>query len=131
MCRNGAGELITGAGFESAPAPKQLLGYVWSIHHLNILGEMDEQRDSYRPNKQMIDDMQFLLEFVHAAWSCSQEIAEDRSTLNEAEVARIFDLLAGLQDTTMLYCMMKSRTMAVEAEDSRRGDLAFRAMHPG
>ena len=108
--------------------PKQLLGYVWSIHHLNILGEMDEQADSYRPNKHIIDDMQFLLEFVHAAWSCSQEIAEDRSTLNEAEVAEIFDLLAGLQNTTMMYCMMKSRTMAIEAEDSHRGDLAFRAM---
>ena len=108
--------------------PKQLLGYVWSMHFLNIRGEMDEQGEHYSPNKQMIDEMQFLLEFVHASWSCSREIADDRSKLSEAEVAEIFNTLEELRNTTMLYCMMKSRAIAVGAGDPRRGNVAFRAM---
>ena len=108
--------------------PKQLLGYVWSRHYLNIIGELDEQGDSHRPDKQMIDDIQFLLEFAHAAWSCSTERVDDRSKLNEAEVVELFDTLAELRNTTLLYCMMKARMVAVEAQDPRRGNLAFRAM---
>ena len=108
--------------------PKQLLGYVWSMHCRNIMGEMDEQGDSYRPNKQVIDNMQFLLEFVHAAWSSSTELVEGRSKLDDAEVAEIFDTLAELRNITMLYCMIKSRGMGVEAGDPRRGEVGFRAM---
>lgn len=108
--------------------PKQLLGYVWSMHSLYISGESDEQGDSYQPNKHVIDDMQFMLEFVHAAWSCIGVLADQRCKLNEAEVAEIFDTLTQLRTTTMLYCMMKSRAMAVEAGDRRSGNLAFQAM---
>ena len=51
--------------------PRELLGYVYAMHHMNILGEMAEQGEAYRPNKGLMEEMQFLLEHVHAAWSCS------------------------------------------------------------
>ena len=108
--------------------PKQLLGYVWSMYFMNVLGESDEQGDGYRPNKHMIDDMQFMLEFVHAAWSCSAEFAGERDKLNEGEIAEIFDTLTELRNTTMLYCMVKSSEMAAEAGDPGRGNLGFQAM---
>ena len=108
--------------------PKQLLGYVWSMHFMSVLGESDEQSDSYRPNKHMIDEMQFMLEFVHAAWSCSGELADQRGELNEAEIAEIFHTLTELRNTTMLYCMMKSRRMAAEAGDPGRGNVGFQAL---
>ena len=108
--------------------PKQLLGYVWSMLFTNVLGELDEQGDSYRPNKHMVDDMQFMLEFVHAAWSCSRELADERQRLNEAEIAEIFATLTELRNTTMLYCMMKSGGMAAEAGDRGRGNVSFQAM---
>ena len=98
------------------------------MYFMNILGESDEQGGSYRPNKHMIDEMQFMLEFVHAAWSCSGKLADERDKLNEGEMAEAFDTLTELRSTTMLYCMMKSRGMAAEAPDSGRGSLAFQAM---
>ena len=108
--------------------PKHLLGYLWSMYFMNVLGESDEQGDGYRPNKHMIDDMQFMLEFVHAAWSCSAELAGERGKLNQDEIAEIFDTLTELRNTTMLYCIMKSRGMAAEAGDPGRGNLSFGAM---
>ena len=108
--------------------PKQLLGYVWSKRYLYIPREIDEQGDGHRPNKRMIDTTQFLLEFVHATWSCSAELADERSKLDEAEVKKIFDTLEELRNTTMLYCLMRSKGMVVEAGDRRRGDLSMRAM---
>ena len=108
--------------------PKQLLGYVWSMHSMNALSAADEQGDSYRPNKHMSDDIQFMLEFVHAAWSCNGEFADARQKLNETEVAEIFTRLTELRNTTMLYCMMKSRSAAADAGDPRRGNVGFQAM---
>ena len=108
--------------------PKQILGYVWSMHFMNVLSETDEQGDSYRPNRHMIDDMQFMLEFVHAAWSCNRELADEPQKLSEAEVAEIFATLTELRNTTMLYCMMKSRAMAADIGDPRCGNVAFQAM---
>ena len=108
--------------------PKQLLGYMWSKRYLYIRTEMDEQGDGHRPNKRMIDTTQFLLEFVHATWSCSAELADERNKLDEAEVAEIFETLRELQNTTMLYCMMRSMGMVAEAGNRNRGDLGMRAM---
>lgn len=108
--------------------PKQLLGYLWSMYSRNVLGASNEQGDNYRPNKHMIDEMQFMLEFVHATWSCSGALADERGKLNDAEIAEIFDTLAELRITTMLYCMTKSRGMATEAGDPGRGNLSFQAM---
>ena len=108
--------------------PKKLLGYVWSMHSLSISRESNEQGDSYQPSKHIIDDMQFMLEFAHAAWSCRGVLADQQGKLNEAEVAEIFETLTELRNTTMLYCMMKSKTMAGEIGNRRPGYVGFQAM---
>ena len=108
--------------------PKELLGYLWSMHYLRILQEQREQGDSYRPNKNLIDDLQFILEFVHAAWSCGAEITEGRNNLEEDEVSEILATLMELRDTAILYCMVKSKGIAAETGNSHRADICFRAM---
>lgn len=108
--------------------PKTLLGYVWSMQVMNFLGNSDEQGDNYQANKHMIDDMQFMLEFVHATWSCNRELADGRQKLNETEVAEIFTLLTELRNTTMLYCMMKCKEMATAVGNLSRGNVALQAM---
>ena len=108
--------------------PKGLLGYVFSMWHMNIAGEMAEQGDAYRPNKEMVDEMQWLLEHVHAAWSCGSVLADDTKHVDEEEVAELFEALGELRTTTLLYCLMRSLGMGLDAGDRARGDLAMRAM---
>ena len=108
--------------------PRELLGYVYAMHHMNILGEMAEQGEAYRPNKGLMEEMQFLLEHVHAAWSCSGALAEETTRLDEGEVADLSEILRELRTTTLLYCVMRSLGMAVDAGDPARGELAMRAM---
>ena len=108
--------------------PKQLLGYVWSKHYLSASHEMDEQGLGYRPNKVIMETFQLLLEFVHAAWSCSAELPDERSKLSESEVEEILDTLEELRNTTLLYCLMRSARMAAESPNRHGGDQGIWAM---
>ena len=108
--------------------PKALLGYVYAKHYRAILGEMEEQGDDYRPSKGLMDDMQFLLEHVHAAWCSTEGLAEDAARLDEAEMTELSETLQELQTTTLLYCLMRSKGMALDVGDRTRGDLAMLAM---
>ena len=108
--------------------PKKLLAYVWAMHFMSVLGERDEQGSSYRPNKHMIDEMQFMLEFVHAVWSCNGRLADERGKLDEAEVGEVCETLTELRYTTVLYCMVVSGEIVVKEGDRRRGNVGFQAM---
>ena len=108
--------------------PKQLLGYVWSKHYLSALQEIYEQGHGHRPNKVMMENSQFLLEFVHATWSCSAKLADERSKLSESEVKEILDILEELRNTTLLYCLMRSACMAAESQNRHRGEQGMWAM---
>ena len=108
--------------------PKGLLGYVYSIWHMDIAGETAEQGDDYRPNKAMVDEMQCLLENVHAAWSSSNEIAAETARVDEGEVAELFEVLGELRTMTLLYCVMRAGGMGLDAGNPAQGDLAMRAM---
>lgn len=108
--------------------PQELLGYLWSTHFVSIMGEVRERGGSYRPDKNLINDLQFVLEFVHAAWSCSAGDLEGHHRLDQIEVSEILATLIELRDTAMLYCMAKARGIATETGNKRRADMSFRAM---
>lgn len=108
--------------------PRGLLGYVYAMHHMTIFGEMAEQGEAYRPNKGVVDEMQFLLEHVHAAWSSSAVLPEESRRLDEGEVAELLEALRELRSTTLLYCMMRSQAMAAATGDRAGGERAMRAM---
>ena len=111
-----------------AQPPRQLLAYVWSMRFMNVLGEKEEQGEGYRPNVAMVNEMQFLLEYVHAVWSCNVRLTGEESELDEAGVAELFDSLDNLRRTTLLYCLMKSISIAAAKGDKRSGELSMRVM---
>ena len=108
--------------------PKQLLGYLWSRSLFSLNRKVREPRDSCRLDKNLANELQFVLEFVHATWSCSMRVTEDNVRLNEADMSEVFATLAELRNITMLYCMAKSRDMTAKFGDQRQGELGFRAM---
>ena len=101
-------------------SPRQLLGYLWGTHFMATLGERREQGEKYRPNKLMNDSLQFVLEYVHAAWSCCETLPDDGAELDEGRVAELLEVSEDLRDTTMLYCLMKARALT---ETTGRSDL--------
>ena len=108
--------------------PKELLGYLWSTHFMIIMCEVNELGGSYRPDKNLINDLQFVLEFVHASWSCSAAIGWGHDQLDVVEVSETLATLMDLRNTAMLYCMAKSRGIATETGEEHRADMIFRAM---
>lgn len=108
--------------------PKQLLGYIWSKYFLTVVCETEVQGEEYRPSKEKINEMQFLLEFIHAVWSSNDEFTEVTGSLDEAASAELLETLRLLKDSTLWYCLTKSRSIADAAGDRHRGETHMRAM---
>ena len=106
--------------------PKTLIGYLWSTRYMTIVSEMDEQGSAYRPNKLMSDEMQFVLEYIHATWS-SVGVPDDQRSFEEADIALLFNSLATMRNAAMLYCVIQSGVIAMEGKDVRLGETAMRA----
>ena len=111
-----------------AQPPKQLLAYIWSMHYLLILNENEEQGEEYRPCKARTNEMQFLLEYMHAAWSSNAPLTEETAKLDEAKIASLFKTLGALRDTTLCYCLMRAKSIASTKGDNLSGDMSFKAM---
>ena len=111
-----------------AQPPKQLLGYVWSTHSINILNEKSEQGEDYRPYKVMIDKLQFILEYMHAVWSCNSKLTDEGAELDRSKIAKLYSVLEELRNTTMHYCMMKSMALVDTTGQTHMGDISFLAM---
>ena len=111
-----------------AQPPKQLLGYIWSMHFLTVAFETEEQGESCRPSKAKVNEMQFLLEFAHAAWSSNAKFTGVTANLDEAKVAQLFETLEELRDRTLWYCLMKSKSIGAAVGGKRRSETSMRAM---
>ena len=108
--------------------PRSLLGYLWSTCFVSILGEMQEKGDDYRPDKIKVEEMQFALEYVHAAWSSTPELADDGASLDEAKVAELFETLDELRVIALLFGQMRAMASVESTGDRRRGDLNMLAL---
>ena len=110
-----------------AQPPVQLLGYLWANFHMGVLADLPEKDEDYRPNKELIQTFQFALEYVHAVWSCHAQVVDEKTPLDEAKAAALFEVLEELKNTTMIYCMA-SAAANIEPESSRQSaDTEFRA----
>ena len=107
--------------------PKQLLGYLWSIRYMKICSDKDEQGEAYRPDKMFDDEMQFILEYVHATWS-SVGAPDDQDSLDEGAVEQLSKVVKEIRNVAMLYCVIRSTVIRMEKNDPRRGDVAMRAL---
>ena len=108
--------------------PRSLLGYLWSTHFVGILGEIREKGDDYRPDKSKVEEMQFVLEYVHAVWSSVTELADDGASLDEAKVATLFKTLEELRVNALLFGQMRAMARVGSTGDRRRGDLSILAL---
>ena len=108
--------------------PRSLLGYMWSTHFVGILGEMREKGDDNRPDKIKVEEMQFALEYVHAAWSSFPELADDGAPLDEAKVAELFGALDELRVRAFLFAQVRAMASVESTGDRRRGDLSMLAL---
>ena len=108
--------------------PRSLLGYLWSMRFVAILGEMREKGDAYRPDKIMVEEMQSALEYVHAVWSATPQLADDGASLDEAKVGELFETLDELRITALLFGQLRAMAAAESTGDRRRGNLSLLAL---
>lgn len=79
---------------------------------MNIVAQMREQDGDYRPDKALVDSYQFVLEYVHAVWSCTPELADERTELDEGQVAAVFETLEELRHAAMLFTLSRALALA-------------------
>ena len=89
---------------------------------------MREKGDDYRPDKIKAEEMQFALEYVHAAWSSTPELADDVASLDEAKVAELFETLDELRVNAVLFAQKRAMASIESTGDRRRGDLSMLAL---
>src|SRR5436305_1056346 len=90
--------------------PIQLLGYTVAQLHMGVLASARDAEDAHRPNKDVIKNFQFALEYLHAVWSCHTPLASEKTPFDEPKASELLEVLAKLQDKAMFYCMASSET---------------------
>ena len=108
--------------------PRSLLGYVWSMRFLAVLSEMRESGNDYRPDKITNEEMQFVLEYMHAAWSSAHKFADDGTPLDEAKVGALFETLEELRVIVLLFGQMSASASTGETGNRQRSILRFLAL---
>ncbi|MCY3819941.1 MAG: hypothetical protein OXH52_11350 [Gammaproteobacteria bacterium] len=108
--------------------PRSLLGYLWSTHFVGILGDVREKGDEYRPDKIKGEELQFVLEYVHAAWSSIPELADEKTPLDQAKVAALFETLDELRLNALLFGQVYALASMGSTGDGHRGGLIVLAL---
>ena len=109
--------------------PRALLGHLWAMHFVGIPGETREKGDDFGPDKIKVEDMQLVLEYVHAAWSSTSELADDGTPLDEAKVAELCHTLEELRLNGVVFGQMRAVAASLEStRDGRRGLLEILAL---
>jgi hypothetical protein len=110
-----------------AMPPHDLLGYIYAQHIMKAIadqGAAEEQQEAGRSDD-VINENQFLLEYVHAV--LASDAAPADVTFDEARCAELFELSRKLRDQAMLFAMASS----ADTEDGIFGpdtpDIEFRA----
>jgi hypothetical protein len=101
-------------------APVALLGYLWGQLHMSVFSEMRQKDEGeYRPNKDLLQQFQLALEYVHAVWCSTADLPDENTPLDESKVAQLFEALDDLRSATFHYCMASSAA-TIEGEGSRQ-----------
>jgi hypothetical protein len=88
--------------------PLDLLGYIYAQNMLraDLTPEYAEQPTQDEDQSDLIDERQFLLEYVHAVLAST--LAQDETTLDEAVCAALFECSSKLKKTAMIHAMASS-----------------------
>ncbi len=107
--------------------PIPLLGYLWAQFHMSVLADLREKGEDYRPDKEIIQTFQFVLEYAHAVWSSHDQIDDEKTRIDEGKVASLFEALEQLKNTTMFYCLASSAARIEPDGDRQSADTEFHA----
>ncbi len=105
--------------------PIQLLGYVMCLFHLAIMESNNEARKYEQSQSETLKKFQFILEYLHAVWSCSVSIASEEDLLDESKAETLFSVLENLQKHTVSYCHYSSALSGSLRHDRRTADIEF------
>lgn len=110
-----------------AMPPQDLLGYIYAQYMLKAMSEQDstaEEREAAGPDD-LINENQFLLEYVHAVLASDPAPAEVE--FNEAKCAELFELSRELKQQAMLYAVVTSVDTKDGVFGPDTGEIEFRA----
>lgn len=110
-----------------AMPPHDLLGYIYSQHLMKAMADQSasrEQREANGPDD-LINETQFLLEYVHAVLASDAAPAE--VTFDEAQCAELFELGRKLRDQALLFATATSADTKDGIFGPDTADIEFRA----
>ena len=93
-----------------------LLGYLWGQL---LMGSHPPGKEADGPNKDVLNQFQFALEYVHAVWAC-YPAPEQQAAFEQKTVEQLLEALGKLQAATMNYCMASSAA----SENNEFGDVS-------
>jgi hypothetical protein len=107
--------------------PLDLLGYIYAQNMLreNLTPEYSEQPKQDEDQSDLINERQFLLEYVHAVLAST--LAQDETTLNEAICAALLECSSKLKTTAMIHAMASSAGTENGAFGPYTADVEFHA----
>jgi len=113
----------------AAQSPRDLLGYIYGQRMLGALRDInpvtDNQNDKPETQGDLINDTQFVLDYVHATLASTSERGD--ATLDEGACAEIFECATKLKTATMLYAMASSAGTEDGAFGPDTADMEFKA----
>jgi hypothetical protein len=107
-----------------AQPPSGLLGYLWSKYFLGTLKH--HEKKTGRPDANLIRQFQFVLEYVHAVWSChAGEFAD--SQVDETKAAQLLQECDDLSSKAMFYAMASSQLSKASEFGDASSTIEFQA----
>ncbi len=110
----------------AAQPPTSLLGYLWSQFFMGVLRRHQDGGAEAGPDKKLIKEFQFVLEYVHAVWS-AHEGAFAEGQLDEAKAKELLEVCQKLSNTAMFYAMASSQLGTVNEFGDATPDVEFQA----
>lgn len=110
-----------------AMSPRDLLGYIYAQYMMKAIADQSATQEQHQANgpDDLINENQFLLEYVHAVLASDVDPAE--VTFDEAQCVKLFELSRKLREQAMFFAMATS----ADTEDGIFGpdtaDIEFRA----
>ena len=105
--------------------PEDLLGYIYAQHFMKMMaggGESSAEHNTNGPDD-MINEVQFLLEYVHAV--LASDAAPDKVEFDEAKCSDLFALSSKLKEQAMFFAMGSSADTENEDFGPDTADIEF------
>jgi hypothetical protein len=94
-----------------AQPPTGLLGYLWSQFFMGVLRKHQDGEAEAGPDKDLIRQFQFVLEYVHAVWSSHKgDFVEGQ--VDEGKAKELIEICDKLSTTAMFYAMASRNSVS-------------------